>query len=208
MEIDRLSVLPESFYLQPTVDAAKALLGQILVHRTEHELLAGIIVETEAYCQNDPACHASRGLTPRNAAMFGPPAHAYVYQVHTHLMLNAVTQPEGVGEGVLIRALEPIEGLEYMYASRNTTNIKALCSGPGKLTKAMAVTKHHNHTSLRDGTLLIMGSEAPAAARVCSGSRIGISVGQHLPWRFWLQDSPFVSRPNTKRQHGRYAESH
>ena len=199
MEIDSLSVLPEGFFLQSTVDAAKGLLGKVLVHKSEHGLLAGIIVETEAYCQNDPACHASRGLTPRNAAMFGPPAHAYVYQVHTHLMLNAVTQNEGVGEGVLIRALEPIKGLDFMYANRHTTHIKALCSGPGKLTKAMNVTKQHNRTSLLHGPLMIMQGESADQIKVCSGTRIGISVGQELPWRFWVQDNAFVSRPTPKR---------
>lgn len=196
MEIDWLQaeVLPECFYLRPTVDVAQALLGKYLVHQTQNGMIAGMIVESEAYCQNDPACHANRGLTTRNAAMFGPPAHAYVYQVHTHLMLNAITQPEGVGEGVLIRALQPVSGIELMHANRPLCDDKALCSGPGKLTKALGVTKQQNTTSLCAGSLTIVNGISLPPVRISSGTRIGISVGKELEWRYWIKDNPFVSR--------------
>ncbi len=197
MEIGSFSpeLLPVTFYLQPTVEVAQALLGKILVHRTEQGVIAGIIVETEAYCQNDPACHASRGLTARNAAMFGPPAHAYIYQVHTHLMLNAITQPEGVGEGVLIRAVEPVLGVELMRSHRQLDDIRKLCSGPGKLAKAYGLIKQQNGSSLMNGALTLHDSDAVPTDNICCGSRIGISQGQEYPWRFWIQGSPYISRP-------------
>lgn len=187
--------LPVDFYLGPTVEVAQALLGKILVHQTEWGLIAGVIVETEAYCQNDPACHASRGLTARNAVMFGPPAHAYIYQVHTHLMLNAITQPEGVGEGVLIRAVEPVLGVELMRANRQLDDIKKLCSGPGKLAKAFGLMKQQNGSSLLSGSLTLHDAVDIPPGQICSGTRIGISQGQEYPWRFWIQGSAYVSRP-------------
>lgn len=197
MEIGSFSpeLLPVTFYLQPTAEVAQALLGKILVHRTEQGVIAGIIVETEAYCQDDPACHASRGLTARNAAMFGPPAHAYIYQVHTHLMLNAITQPEGVGEGVLIRAVEPVLGVELMRSHRQLDNIRKLCSGPGKLAKAYGLSKQQNGSSLLNGALTLHEADAVPTGQICCGSRIGISQGQEYPWRFWIQGSAYVSRP-------------
>ncbi|MHB1462349.1 MAG: DNA-3-methyladenine glycosylase [Armatimonadota bacterium] len=197
MEIASLPTepLPVYFYLEPTVEVAQALLGKILVHHTELGPIAGIIVETEAYCQNDPACHASRGLTARNAAMFGPPAHAYIYQVHTHLMLNAITQPEGIGEGVLIRAVEPVLGVELMRTDRQVDDIKKLCSGPGKLAKAFGLVKQQNGSSLLSGALTLHDAAAVPPGQICSGTRIGISQGQEYPWRFWIQRSAYVSRP-------------
>lgn len=196
MEIDNLKAkaLPESFYLNPTVDVAQALLGKLLVHQTAQGPIAGMIVESEAYCQNDPACHASKGLTRRNAAMFGPPAHAYIYQVHTHLMLNAITQPEGVGEGVLIRAVQPVVGIELMRANRQLTDDRALCSGPGKLTQAFGILKDDNTIDLCHSDLTIIEGESIPADQIRCGPRIGISMGKELTWRFWIHGNPHVSR--------------
>ncbi len=170
------------------------MLGQILVHETDEGITAGIIVETEAYLLGDPANHATRGKTRRNAAMFGPPGIAYVYQVHTHHCLNAVTAPEGVGEAVLIRALEPLEGLELMRHRRGVSEQRLLTSGPGRLTQAMGITLAQNFCPLYSGRLRIVQGETVPAERVAQTGRIGIRQWQDKPWRFVVKENPFVSR--------------
>jgi DNA-3-methyladenine glycosylase len=194
MSVLACSPLPVEFYLQPTLEVARALLGQVLVHATEEGVTAGVIVETEAYLWGDPANHASRGKTARNAAMFGPPGIAYVYQVHTHYCLNAVTAPEGIGEAVLIRALEPIEGMKLMQQRRGLSEVRLLAAGPGRLTQAMGVTLEQNFCPLYEGRLLIVRGASVPAERVTQTTRVGIRQWKEKPWRFYVTDNPFVSR--------------
>jgi DNA-3-methyladenine glycosylase len=194
MDVLELPPLPVQFYLQPTLEVARALLGQILVHDAEDGLTAGVIVETEAYLVGDPANHASRGKTARNAAMFGPPGIAYVYQVHTHYCLNAVTAPEGVGEAVLIRAVEPIEGIERMQQRRGVRELRLLTSGPGRLTQAMGITLAQNFCPLTEGRLRIVQGAPVPPEHVTQTTRIGIRQWQDKPWRFYITDNLFVSK--------------
>lgn len=183
--------LPRAFYERPVVEVAKDLIGCSVVHAGT----AGIIVETEAYHESEPACHAYVGLTPRTKPLLGPPGQAYVYRSYgIHALLNAVCEPVGVGAAVLIRALQPTAGLEQMRARRDVESELELCSGPGKLTQALGVELTENDTSLLDGPIAIMArvSEPPA---VSAGPRIGITKAVELPWRFSLAGSRYVSRP-------------
>ncbi len=189
-------ILPRSFYARDTVSVARELLGNILVNNSSGEVTAGRIVETEAYVQGDPACHASRGITPRNRVMFGPPGHAYVYFIYgMYYCFNAVSAPEGVGEAILIRALEPLAGIELMQARRGRERLSELCSGPAKLVQAMGITRGHNGADLTAGSLYICRGEATQEKGVVvSTTRIGIKDGTDLPFRFYLEGNPFVSR--------------
>jgi DNA-3-methyladenine glycosylase len=175
------------------VDAAQALVGCTL----EHEDAVGVIVETEAYHEEEPACHAHIGETPRSRVLFEAPGRLYVYRSYgIHALANVVVEPEGVGAAVLIRALEPIAGLEKMAARRGRTRPQDLCSGPGKLTQALDIELIHNDTSLRDGPVRIgpppRGWERPA---LVASPRVGITKAADLPWRFCAADSIHVSRP-------------
>ena len=185
--------LTKDFYAAPALEVAKNLLGNVLVRRCPQGERRGVIVETEAYRQDDPACHANRGLTSRNAAMFGPPGTAYVYFVYgMHFCFNTVTGERGVGEAVLIRALEPIAGIRLMEQARNTNALKLLCSGPARLCQALDITRAHNGVSLESDNLFI--EKATACQRVVTTTRIGVSQGQDLPYRFYLEGNPFISR--------------
>jgi len=200
------TILPLSFYTKDTVSVAKALLGAYLVHDSPEGRTVGRIVESEAYLfDGDPACHAHRGKTKRNAAMFGPPGHAYIYFVYgMYYCFNVVTAPEGVGEAVLIRALEPVAGLPLMQQRRGTPDAKALCSGPGKLVQAMGMTQELNGCPLYRGTLTVRSSDsfprerASAPEEVVATTRIGITKAAALPLRFCLKGNPFVSRAPQK----------
>ena len=187
-------MLTEEFYRQDTLTVARQLLGATLVHASAEGVAAGRIVETEAYLRDDPACHAYRRSTPRNAVMFGAPGHAYVYQIYgLHHCVNVVTGPAGVGEAVLIRALEPIQGTTLMEARRRTTDRRNLCSGPGKLVAALGITRAMNGTPLTGNFLFVLPTVRPVG-EVVTTTRIGITRGTELPYRFYEAGSRFVSR--------------
>ena len=192
-------VLKKTFYEFDTTHVARALLGTCLVHDSPEGRCVGRIVETEAYLSlDDPASHAHRGKTARNAAMFGPAGHAYIYFIYgMHCCFNVVTAAQDRGEAVLIRALEPLHGLELMQQRRKTTLLKNLCSGPGKLVQALGLTRAQNGCSLLSGALTIhdrarFGGSEPFDIDV--SPRIGISAAADLPLRFSIRGSRFVSR--------------
>lgn len=186
--------LSREFYLQPTIKVARNLLGKTLVHDTEKGIIAGRIVETEAYLCDDPACHASKGMTKRNATMFGEPGHAYVYFTYgMYHCFNAVTAPEGVGEAVLIRAVEPLEGIEIMQANRKMERLINLTSGPGKLCQAFGLDRRHNGLDLTEGELII-ADDGWMPEEIVSATRIGISLAADKPWRFYISSSHHVSK--------------
>jgi DNA-3-methyladenine glycosylase len=182
-----------AWYERPVVEVARDLVGCVLTR----EGCAGVIVETEAYHESEPACHAYVGLTQRTRVLFGPPGRAYVYRSYgIHACLNAVCEPVGVGAAVLIRALEPVEGVELMRERRGLDRLEALCSGPGKLTQALGVELSENGGDLWRGSVRISGR--PAAWRdvsVVPDRRIGITKAVELPWRFCAAGSRFLSRP-------------
>ncbi|MBI4412175.1 MAG: DNA-3-methyladenine glycosylase [Deltaproteobacteria bacterium] len=178
-----------------TIDLASRLLGHYLVHETAEGTTVGRIVETEAYLSDDPACHASRGMTKRNRVMFGPPGHAYVYFVYgMYYCFNVVTGPSGVGEAVLIRALEPVKGVDLMFERRpKADRPENLCNGPAKLVLAMGISKEHNGISLCERPLWLEKNSFQKK-EIVTTTRIGITEGAHLPYRFYLKNNPFVSR--------------
>jgi DNA-3-methyladenine glycosylase len=185
--------LERAFYDRPVLEVARDLVGCTV----RHGRTAGVIVETEAYHHSEPACHAYVGLTARTSTLYGPPGIAYVYRSYgIHALLNAVCEPAGAGAAVLIRALEPLDGVEEMRARRGLRRLEDLCSGPGKLTQALDISLELNGTSLRDGPVRF---GPPIAARpeieVAVGPRIGISKAADLPWRFCALGSRHVSRP-------------
>ncbi len=191
------SVLPADFYDRPVLEVARELIGCVV----EHEGAAGVIVETEAYHECEPACHAFAGLTPRTRTLFGAPGRAYVYRSYgIHAMLNAVCEAPGVGAAVLIRALEPLEGVESMRARRGVSRAEELCSGPGKLAQALGVELVHNDGDLVAGPVLIGPPRDPRwlDPPVVVGERVGITKAVELPWRFCVADNPHVSRPRPR----------
>jgi DNA-3-methyladenine glycosylase len=198
--------LPPSFYRRPTLTVARDLLGKVLVHSRDGLVTSGVIVEVEAYIgEDDPACHAAPGPTARNAPLYGPPGVAYVYLNYgIHALVNAVTEEEGHPAAVLIRALDPIDGIDIMRERRARTMkgrplrdsgeiaVHDLCRGPGNLTMAMGITLDDNRTSLSGERLFVVDRGLRRGA-VASGPRIGIRVGTEHPWRFWLKNNPAVS---------------
>lgn len=200
------TVVTKRFLSRETVEVAKGLLGAFLVHHSRQGTTVGRIVETEAYLgTGDPACHAARGKTPRNSIMFGPPGYNYVYFIYgMYYCYNIVTGKPGVGEAVLIRALEPISGIPLMKKRRKTDDLKNLCSGPGKLVLAMGIDKQHNGLSILEGPIQVVQPKRSSLGtrgeniegkEIISTSRIGIKAGSNLPLRFLIRDSVFVSRP-------------
>jgi DNA-3-methyladenine glycosylase len=190
--------LAADFYARPVVEVAPELVGCVV----EHDGCSGVIVETEAYHESEPASHAFAGLTPRTQTLFGPPGRAYVYRSYgVHALLNAVCEPEGVGAGVLIRALAPLDGIELMRARRGLVGGRPardseLCSGPGKLSQALAIRLDENGTSLADGPVRIGAREDGwLAPRVVVGVRVGITRAIDLRWRFCAAGDANVSRP-------------
>jgi DNA-3-methyladenine glycosylase len=189
--------IPRAFFLRPTAIVARELLGTVLVHDAPEGLVAGIVVETEAYLRDDPASHSFRGPTARNASMFGAPGRAYVYSIYgLHHCLNVVTGPAGIGEAVLVRALEPIEGLELMRRRRGGVADRELCRGPGKLVQALAIGRGHDGADLGRGPLVLraLGTSARGPREVVRTPRIGITRAAERPLRFHVRGSPYVSR--------------
>ena len=187
-----MSALTPAVYDRPVLDVAEALIGCVLSYGG----CAGAIVEAEAYHQTEPGSHAYVGLRPRTRNLFGPPGTAYVYRSYgIHACLNAVAEPEGTGAAVLIRALEPIEGIDAMRARRGLERVESLCSGPGKLTQALGIWLELDGTDLSRGPIVI--SEPPARWRdvsLVAGPRIGLTKAVELPWRFCAAGSRFLSR--------------
>ncbi len=181
------------FYDRPVLEVARDLIGCVVSHGDT----SGVIVETEAYHDSEPASHAFVGLTPRTRTLFGPPGRAYVYRSYgIHACLNAVCEPAGVGAAVLIRALEPVSGLEEMRTRRGVERVEDLCSGPGKLTQALGIELADNGVDLAKGPVFI--SERPVGwehPEVSADVRIGITKAAELPWRFVATGSRFLSRP-------------
>lgn len=182
-----------AFYDRPVLEVARDLVGCVVTHGDT----AGVIVETEAYHDSEPACHAFVGLTPRTRTLFGPPGRAYVYFSYgVHALLNAVCEHEEVGAAVLIRALEPIDGIDHMRARRGVDRVRDLCSGPGKLTQALGIGLELNGSDLRRGPI-VFSARPPAWRDVETDvdTRVGITRAAELPWRFVAAGSRFVSRP-------------
>jgi DNA-3-methyladenine glycosylase len=182
-------VIAKDFFARSVHEVAPDLIGVILLVNG----VGGRIVEVEAYDQEDPASHGYRGRTPRNEAMFGPPGHAYVYRSYgIHWCLNLVCGEEGIAEAVLVRALEPTAGLEEQRRRRGVEDVRALCSGPGKLCQALGITREHDGLRLDAPPFrLEPRGEAP---EIVTGPRIGITQATELSWRYALAGSPFMSR--------------
>ena len=190
-----MRILPQSFYARPALEVAPDLLGKILCRRKRGAITSGRIVEVEAYLgEADPASHAYRGLTNRNRAMFGPPGRAYVYFTYgSHHCMNVVTGPEGVAMAVLIRALEPLDGISIMKRRRGRDRIVDLTSGPGKLTEALSIgADDYGRDLTREPLWICEDGVRPEVART---PRIGISRAENLRFRFAVPGSPCLSRP-------------
>lgn len=189
-KIKDLLSIRRDFFARSVHEVAPDLIGATLLV----DGAGGIIVEVEAYHHTDPAAHSFRGRTERNAAMFGPPGHAYVYRSYgIHWCLNFVCEPEGSASAVLIRAIEPTQGLAAMMERRGLENPRLLCSGPGKLCEALGVTRAHDSLPLDAPPFAILGRQSPVEVAV--GLRIGITKAADRPWRYGLRGSPYLSRP-------------
>jgi DNA-3-methyladenine glycosylase len=183
-------VLPREFFARSVHEVAPELIGVTLLV----DGVGGPIVEAEAYDAEDPAAHGFRGRTPRNASMFGPPGHAYVYRSYgIHWCLNLVCEAEGSAAAVLIRAVEPLHGIGTMRERRGLDDPRLLCAGPGRLCQALGVTREHDGLALDAPPFELRACEEPVD--VLAGSRIGISVATERPWRYAAAGSRFLSRP-------------
>jgi DNA-3-methyladenine glycosylase len=195
--------LSRSFYARPTLDVAADVLGKVLVHRTPDGIAAGRIVEVEAYIgEDDPACHAAPGPTMRNRPLYGPPGVAYVYLNYgMHYLTNLVTEPKGSPAAVLVRALEPLDGIPLMQRRRGSGSSAhipddRLCRGPGNLSKALGITLAQNMASLT-GPSLYLEDRGLDPAAVDWSTRIGLNVGTSQPWRAYVVGSRALSGPGT-----------
>ncbi len=189
--------LPRTFYNRDARRVARELLGKVLVRQSPEGATLGRIVETEAYlAQGDPANHACSGPTKRNAVMFGPAGHAYVYRLHRVCCLNVVTEPEGVPSAVLIRAVEPLGGIELMRRRRGQKNPYLLTRGPGRLCQAFAVDPSLNGRDLTIGEEIWVADLPSEPFPSATSPRIGVTAARDLPLRFFIPNNPFVSRPS------------
>ena len=190
--------LPASFFERSVLDVAHDLVGCALLV----DGVGGVIVETEAYRGDEPACHAYVGLTERTEPLFGRPGHAYVYLSYgIHSLLNVVAEPEGDAAAALIRAIEPRWGLDVMRSRRGLEDERLLCSGPGKLTQALGVGLEHNRRSLSAPPFALRRGPRPwSGATVAVAPRIGITRAVELPWRYCASGSPYLSRPLPRAQ--------
>jgi DNA-3-methyladenine glycosylase len=201
------SPLPRSFYEPSAKIVAPQLLGHLLIRNTPSGPVGGEIVETEAYLTDDPACHGAPGPTPRNRVLFGLPGHGYVYLIYGfHFCANAVCRPAGVAEAVLIRAVEATYGVDFLQAQRPVTKIEQLTSGPGKLCRAMNITRGLDGIDLCDSLSALFIAENPDLKKfrksrgpMVTTTRIGITKAAALPLRFYLEGSSFVSRRERSR---------
>lgn len=199
-----MTSLSRDFFARDTLLVARDLLGQVLVRVLDGERLSGRIVEVEAYIgEDDLASHARFGRTPRNEAMYGPPGHAYVYQIYgLHHCLNIVTGPEGFPAAVLIRALEPLEGLERMQERRGVADPVLLTSGPARLCQAMGIDRRMDKADMcaPDAVLFVEAGTPVHDEQVATGPRVGVQGdlrARTVPWRFYVRGHPCVSRPRT-----------
>jgi DNA-3-methyladenine glycosylase len=194
--------IPADFYARDTISVARDLLGCVLRTRVNNRITAGRIVEVEAYVgPNDPAAHGFGGRrTSRNDRLFGPPGIAYVYFIYgVHWCVNAVTEADGYPAAVLIRALEPLEGLDVMRRRRTTPNPRLWCSGPGRLCAAMRISRAMNGATLTGPSIAIMPRTSTERITIGCGPRIGITKAADWPLRFWEEGSPWVSRKSGGR---------
>ncbi len=187
--------LDRKFYNRPTLKVAKELLGKYLVVQKDGHLLSGKIVETEAYIGfKDPASHAYRGMTPRNEVMFGSPGYAYVYLTYgMHHCLNLVTEKKGYPAAVLIRALEPVDGIKLMKKRRRRRKLKDLTSGPAKLCQALGVDRKLNGADLCSD-IIFVEDRGEAAGKIASSTRIGVKEVKEKKWRYFMKNNGCVSK--------------
>ncbi len=192
-----IAVLPREFYSRPALEVARDLLGHVLVRTLpDGTRLSGRIVEAEAYRQDDPASHSFRGRTRRTDVMFGRPGLLYVYFTYgMHFCMNVVAGQDGEGCAALLRAAEPLEGLDVMAERRGTVNPRLLCAGPGRLCQAFGVDRAQNGTDLVTGTELRIERGSPVPDHeVTAGPRVGVNVAMEQPWRFVVSGSLYLSR--------------
>lgn len=200
--MSKSSKLPIEFYNRDVKSVAKSLLGKIFVRKIDNLVLSGRIVEVEAYDgKNDQASHSYNGLTKRNEVMFGKPGNLYVYFTYgMHFCANVVTGKEGYGAAVLIRAIEPIEGISTLAKNRfNKENISQkelinLCSGPAKICQAFNIKREQNGFNLSGNEIYILDAPEIPASKIVSATRIGIKKSIDLLWRYYIKDNPFVSK--------------
>jgi DNA-3-methyladenine glycosylase len=197
--------LPRTFYTQRTLTVAKELLGKIFIRKVNGKILSGMIVETEAYLYNDPASHAFRGLTERNKPMFNIGGFLYVYFTYgMHYCANVVTFTEGIGEAVLIRAVDPIDGIDTMMKNRfkdieksdfgNTHLHQNLTNGPAKFAQAFSLTKSENGIDLCNKDIFIIDGDVIQKSRIIPTTRVGISTATEKKWRFYIEGNKWVSK--------------
>lgn len=191
----KANILKQEYFNKNAEQLAQDLLGCILVHESAEGITSGIIVETEAYSQEDAASHTFKGETPRTKAMFGPGGRAYIYFTYgMHYCFNVVSGQAGHGQGVLIRALQPKEGIDLMKERRQKNAEKELCNGPAKLVQAMGISMTDYGKPLFEGSLYIVGRESGVVPQIVNGPRVGISRAKDVPWRFWIKDNTYISK--------------